>query len=287
MISARHLYDDLRSLYHVHMLCYLGHGQRRFGIHPMYVHHRANWEFFAVVKGSCALVRQDNQPEALHARRLWLIAPTLAHGWSGRGSQGCTVAVFHFSRVPRMVERMAEHRGVVEIAVSASQCQRIMQLATQLKPHYERMTGRSLLLFEQALLELSLLLPDDGVAAAPAESRMDFAVRKVEAAITWYLENLAHRPTLEEVASSVAISSRHLRRLFLDVKQQPPTAFFRELRLQRALDLLERGEEKQAAIVRTCGFSSASDFCRVFKAHHGISPAAWRQRAAVQGTRTR
>jgi len=269
------------------MLCYLGHGQRRFGIHPMYVHHRTKWEFFAVVKGSCALVREDNRPEAFHARRLWLISPALAHGWSGRGTDGCTVAVFHFSRVPRMVERMAEHSGVVEVDLSAGQARRVVQLANQLQPHYERITARSLLLFEQALLELSLLLPADDTFAPAEESRMDFAARKVEAAITWYLENLAHLPTLDEVASSVSISARHLRRLFVDVKQQAPTAFFRELRLQRALDLLERGHEKQTAIVRACGFSSASDFCRVFKAHHGLSPSAWRQRAAGRGTRTR
>ena len=50
-----------------------------------------------------------------------------------------------------------------------------------------------------------------------------------------------------------------------------------KLRLQRALELLVNSSQTLDVIAGKCGFSSASDFCRVFKTQHKVSPDTWRR----------
>lgn len=263
------------------MLRYLGYGARRFGSCPMYVHRRAHWEFFAVLQGRCAPIQPGQPPAALRARTLWVFSPEIAHGWMGAKAAACQVAVFHFDAVPALLERAVGANGQRCVALDPAKIRRISRLAGELRPHYERMTERSQLVFERVLLELSLLVLEK-CPAGRAETRSTFALRKVEAGITWYLEHMARRPKLEEVARAVNVSGRHLRRLFGAVRQESPQAAFTQLRLQRARELLARTDRKLEALARECGFSSGSDFSRVFKSACRIGPDAWRRK--VLGT---
>lgn len=242
----------------------------------MYVHKRANWEFFAVLKGRCGSVLPNQPPPVFQARFLWVFPPDTAHGWAGVNASACQVAVFHFSRVPDLLERMVMPSGELGVELTPVQVQRIARLVSELIPHYEFMTEKSLLVFERALLELSLLVLDK-VTVPRTETKSDFALRKVEAAVTWYLEHMAHQPKLEEVSRAVNVSARHLRRLFLDVRKESPQSVFTHLRIQRALELLAQTDHKLESIASECGFSSGSDFSRVFKSHRNISPDAWRR----------
>lgn len=136
------------------------------------------------------------------------------------------------------------------------------------------MTAQSVLVFDIAMLELALI----ALAGESFEPlRGDVAVRKVEAVMTWYGEHMAEQPKLERVAAAVHLSVRHLRRLFWQARHQTPQQAFTALRLQRAMELLSNSDLKLDALAGKCGFSSASDFCRVFKANHKVSPDAWRR----------
>jgi len=258
------------------MLRYLGYGDRQFGLRPMYVHKRANWEFFAVLKGRCGSVRPDRDSPDFQTRYLWIFSPDAAHGWAGINASACQVAVFHFSNVPNLLERIVTPHGCLGVALDPAQARLVSQTARGLKPHYEHMTEQSLLVFERALLDLSLLILDQ-MPAARTETKSDFALRKVEAAMTWYLEHMAQQPKLDEISRAVNISVRHLRRLFIDVRNESPQTVFTSLRIHRAMELLAQTEYKLETIAAECGFSSGSDFSRVFKTHRNISPDAWRR----------
>lgn len=260
------------------MLRYLGSGRRRFGLHPMYVHRRANWEFFAVLDGRCGARQSESDRPALRARTLWVFPPETAHGWRGDGARSCRVAIFHFSSVPHVLEKAVQAQGALSLPLTAAQAKWIARLARDLLPHYQHTTERSLLVFERALLDLTLLalerVPDERT-----EAKVDFALRKVEASIAWYGEHLVEQPKLERVAQAVNVSVRHLRRLFQEVRRESPLAVFARLRIQRAMELLSQSGHKLDAIAVECGFSSSSDFCRVFKNARKISPDAWRKQA--------
>src|SRR5277367_4504406 len=65
------------------MLRYLGAGVRRFGLYPMHIHQRDNWEFFAVLRGKCGPVLNETGPAILQRSHLWIFPPETAHGWKG------------------------------------------------------------------------------------------------------------------------------------------------------------------------------------------------------------
>jgi len=265
------------------MLRYLGYGERQFGLQPMYVHKRNNWEFFAVLKGRCGLVLSSGDPPPLHTHHLWVFSPDTAHGWTGAGSSSCQVAVFHFSSVPHLIERAVSANGSYEIHLTPAQVSLIGHMATEMAPHYQRMTEKSHLVFERALLDLSLLILDT-MPDERTESKPDFARRKVEAGITWYLEHMTQQPKLKEVADAVNVSERHLRRMFHEVRSKSPQMVFTHLRIQRAMELLARTDDKMETIASECGFASNTDFSRVFKKYRGTNPDAWRRNDASKKT---
>lgn len=258
------------------MLRYLAKGRRWFGLRPMYRHRRADWEFFAVLQGRCGPTLADGKKPTLCTRHLWVFPPETAHGWCGQRARSCRVAVFHFSTVPDLLEKAARPIGYVSRPLTAAQARRVARLADELQPHYQRMTGKSALVFERALLDLSLLALES-ISPEHLDRSLDRSARKVEAVITWYGEHMAEQPKLEQAAQAVNVSARHLRRLFRDVRGESPQTVFTRLRMQRAMELLSQSDCKLDAIVAACGFSSSSDLCRVFKRYRHISPGAWRR----------
>lgn len=262
------------------MLRYLGTGGRRYGLHPMYVHRRANWEFLAVLEGRCGVTPPGAGPP-LRSRHLWLFPPEVAHGWTGEGAEACEVAVFHFGTVPPLLQRVAVARGGLDRSLPVAAVRRLRELVAELQPHYRRMTEKSLLVFERALLELSLLMLED--LPEPAGSvEAEAGLRKIEAALAWHAEHMAERPKIEEVAKAVHVSVRHLRRLFHEVRAERPHDAFTSQRLHRAMERLAHAPMKLEQVARECGFASGSDFCRVFQARHKVSPGAWRRRLSPQ-----
>ncbi|MCP4749661.1 MAG: GlxA family transcriptional regulator [Proteobacteria bacterium] len=79
--------------------------------------------------------------------------------------------------------------------------------------------------------------------------------------------------SIEEVADRVAISPRHLNRLFRDEVRTTPSAFYLELRLRKARQLSQQTDLTVAQIAVACGFSSSGYFSKVFKGRFGISPS--------------
>ena len=256
------------------MLRYLGSGVRRFGLYPVTLHRRTDWEFFAVVRGRCAPLLDDTKKPIAHKRHFWLFPPEVAHGWTAKQGERCHVAVFHFVTVPPLLERSARARGYLERTLSPPQIRRVTQLARDLRAPFQHFTEKSQLEFEKALLELSLLALE-AIPFASVETQPDHAVRKVEASLRWYSDHMAEEPKLEHVAEVVHISPSHLRRLFWQVRRENPLRSFTKLRLERAMDLLSHSDAKLDFVAKQCGFSSAADFCRVFKDYNNISPRAW------------
>ncbi len=258
------------------MLRHMVAGVRRFGLYPMYVHQRDNWEFLAVLRGKCGAVLSETGPVALLTRHLWIFPPEAAHGWKGDGANRCKVAVFHFGKVPQLLEKVAREHGYLECALSSAQVRRVTEIEAELRVPYGRVTEKSLLFFEKALIELSLIALAD--IPATDDSGVEHPLQKVQACLAWYNEHMLEQPKLEQTAEAVNVSVRHLRRLFWQSRRESPQAAFTRVRLERAMGLLSLSNLKLEAVAEQCGFSSSSDFCRVFKTHHHISPDAWRKR---------
>ena len=259
------------------MLRHMVVGIRRFGVYPMYIHQRDNWEFFTVLRGKCGALLSESGPTTLQQRHLWIFPPETAHGWIGDGPNRCKIVVFHFGKVPPLIEKVARERGFLDSTLSPAQVRRVTEIEMELRAPYGSVTEKSLLFFEKALIELSLIALADIPFAADAGD-IDHPLQQVQACLSWYSEHMIEQPKLEQTAQAVNVSVRHLRRLFWQSRHESPQAAFTRVRLERAMGLLSLSNLKLDAIAEQCGFSSSSDFCRVFKMHHHVSPDAWRKK---------
>ncbi len=262
------------------MLRYLAHGSRDFAGSPIMVMTRFNWEFYANLSGALRpaeanRARGDFQAEPI----LWLFPPDSPHGWEANGV--VERAVFHFSSVPEVIREACMERGCLSVKLSADDVELLRGLARDLVTHYRSPTAASLLHFDRALIDLSLLFlrGKDFSAALPLEA---VAVERVERVIEWYLMHLHERPTLEALAAVVHVSPAHLRRQFQLVHGQSPHRVLTRLRLERVAQLLANTGDTLEVIARRSGFNSASDLCRVFKNGYKVYPNEWRTRLAGQ-----
>jgi len=259
------------------MLRHMAVGIRRFGLYPMYIHQRDNWEFLAVLRGKCGPIFTEADRPVFLQHHLWVFPPETAHGWKGEGTSRCKIAVFHFGNVPPLLEKITRERGFLDCALIPNQVRRLSEIQEELLGPYGNVTEKSLMYFEKALLELSLMVLSE-TPFTPDRSGVDYALQKVQECLSWYGEHMSDQPKIEEVAQAANISVRHLRRLFWNARQESPQAAFTRLRLERAMGLLSLSDLKLDAIASQCGFTSSSDFCRVFKTHRHVSPDAWRRK---------
>src|ERR1035438_5782481 len=166
------------------MLRHMVAGIRRFGVYPMYIHQRDNWEFFAVLRGKCGALFSETGPATLQQRHLWIFPPETAHGWKGDGPNRCKIVVFHFGKVPPLIEKVARERGFLDSTLSPAQVRRVAEIEMELRAPYGSVTEKSLLFFEKAVIELSLIALADVPSAADAGD-VNHPLQQVQACLSW------------------------------------------------------------------------------------------------------
>lgn len=88
--------------------------------------------------------------------------------------------------------------------------------------------------------------------------------------------------SLAELAKAIHVSVRTLQRRFEAATGVTPIQYQQALRLARAQALLEGGRQSVADVAEAVGYTDRVAFGRLFKRLTGSTPAAWRQRHAVQ-----
>ena len=88
-----------------------------------------------------------------------------------------------------------------------------------------------------------------------------------------YRENIK----MAEVAQSLDISERYLRKLFMQTLQLSPLDYLNQLRVNKAIELMKNTELSLKEIGFASGFNSSQHFCRVFKQQVGINPRDFRE----------
>jgi AraC-like DNA-binding protein len=263
------------------MLRYLGLGKRFYGDRPMPPHKRVNWEFLAVVGGKIApFERNDARPPPV-SDTFWLYPPGVVHGWHSEPGKSCELIVIHFNTVPQALERLAQQRGHLQTKLNLRDKTFLRTIANGLKPHYWQPTLESEIHTERALMDLSLFILRD---YKERRQRMNVggAFNKVVVAEDWLRAHLDENPALYEAAQAIGLSVSQLNRLFRQVRQESPQLVLNRLKIERAMELLGSTNAKLHSIATECGFTSASNLCRAFKALKGHSPTMWRKETFIQ-----
>ena len=81
---------------------------------------------------------------------------------------------------------------------------------------------------------------------------------------------------LDTLARRLASSPRQLQRAFAEVGQTSFRTYLREVRMERAGELLREGSLRVWEVAEAVGYSQPAQFAKAFSRHHGQAPSAIR-----------
>jgi AraC family carnitine catabolism transcriptional activator len=96
--------------------------------------------------------------------------------------------------------------------------------------------------------------------------------KKLVQAIQTMQSHLEEAVAIDDLAERLGVTRRQMERLFAAHLQTSPAAFYLNLRLDRARQLLQQSDMGIMAIAVACGFSSASHFGRAYRQRFGVRP---------------
>ena len=92
-----------------------------------------------------------------------------------------------------------------------------------------------------------------------------------------FIEKPHHDWTVEEMAETAQLSKPHLIRLFKMHVGMPPITYLREIRLEKARELLENSHHQIKQIGVEIGMTNDSHLTRDFKKKFGLTPTEYRK----------
>lgn len=131
--------------------------------------------------------------------------------------------------------------------------------------------------FQCKALELALTF----FVAPPAGEEMfctrqqRLAQERVEQVVLLLKQNLAAPLALEELGKKIGCSHYYLSRIFSAQTGHTITQHLRQLRMERAADLLKTGEYNVTEVSHEVGYSSLSHFSAAFHEHFGCCPGLY------------
>lgn len=106
--------------------------------------------------------------------------------------------------------------------------------------------------------------------------------RLAREAYEYIYEHYTDACPLGEIAAMLHVSPNYLHTVFKREIGKTPLALVQYMRVEKAKKLILTGEYSMLEIAMETGFSSQSHFNKVFKAHTGKTPIAWRE-ALISG----
>lgn len=116
----------------------------------------------------------------------------------------------------------------------------------------------------EAITQAALTNPDD--------------IARVHNAAKIIRDNLKSPPNLVALARAVGINDYKLKRGFKQLYQETVFSYLRNIRLNRAKELLALNQHSIQHIAEDVGYTSSSHFSAVFNKTYGLSPSAYRKR---------
>jgi transcriptional regulator GlxA family with amidase domain len=121
----------------------------------------------------------------------------------------------------------------------------------------------------------------------PLLARVGAGQQKIIDAASLMEAHVDEKLSLDDIARRIGLSRRQLERLFRQHLGRHPGRYYRELRLNRARQLLQQTNLTVMAITVSCGFQSAAHFSTCYKELFGHPPSAERRLAGRTGAASR
>ncbi|AGT11430.1 GlxA family transcriptional regulator [Paracoccus aminophilus] len=112
---------------------------------------------------------------------------------------------------------------------------------------------------------------------SPAAERFELRHPMLAQAVDLMFGHLADPLSPDQIAAQVGCSPRQLQRLFNDQLGASMMAFYREMRLKKADELVQQTTLSMLDVALVTGFTSAAHFSRLYTERFGMPPARRRQ----------
>ncbi|MHC4915209.1 MAG: helix-turn-helix domain-containing protein [Planctomycetota bacterium] len=133
---------------------------------------------------------------------------------------------------------------------------------------------------------LTAVLRDPRHRPEPAGSVAPLSHDALVEEVLWYLRTSYMSPvTVEDVLKFVPMSRSHFHAVFRRLTGKTLIGALREIRVERAGEMLAATDRGVLEVALACGFNSLSHFCHTFRALAGCSPREWRRRVAGERAR--
>lgn len=99
----------------------------------------------------------------------------------------------------------------------------------------------------------------------------------VEQAIVYMKDNFAKDITLEDVANHVFLNKVYFSSLFKSSTGENFTNYLNKIRIEKAIELLKKGDEKISSIALNVGYNSMPHFYKIFSEYTGYTPVKYKE----------
>lgn len=134
------------------------------------------------------------------------------------------------------------------------------------------------ILYNSAVLTGSqLLIVDNNISKVSSDNQKE-VIRK---AVKYMKENYNKDIMLEEVAGIINISPFYFSKIFKEYMGKNYVDYITELRIEKAKEMLKKGEISIKEICYEVGYNDPNYFSRVFKKIEGLSPSEYKFKSAI------
>lgn len=231
-------------------------------------HHYAHYELHMVESGH-TVHQVDGVSYRVESGHFLLFAPLLPHQHLSR-DPGSSTFYITFQPVEGLLPDIPKcFTGPIPEKVYPL-------LQTVLSEYAQRQYGSSQIIAAALAQILLLVWRSCGVRerALPVGSTEDDP--RLVMAVQYIRDNIEYAPTVEEVSDYCHISTKHLTRLFLDIKGMVPSEYIRRKRMGRIELLLRDSSLSLQDISDRMHFSGEGYLSTFFKKHSGMTPLEYR-----------
>jgi AraC-like DNA-binding protein len=243
------------------------------------LHRHTFYELGMVLAGKCEWTIRRRRL-GLHAGQAVLVKAGSLHGEEIPGEQTSELAWVGFDfagPAPDWSEKVVPLGGDLdEIAASFHAIYREHSSADSLT------NLRVALALQNILVLVSRRAENDGAGKkkprhSPGKSRLNARqVRSLESAAHYFRHNFQASLSVAQIAAYHSFCPAYFSTIFRRHFGVPPRAFLRQVKLEKATELLLGSDLTMKEISGRCGFVDAAHFTKAFKQKHRLTPGAYR-----------
>ena len=229
-----------------------------------------------VITGGCGTLTFNGQSCELSAGTLMLLTPIDSHSISTDGYLDIINISFNEAAISANLQNIfVNPTENVIMKLESHDMEKFLMYAelfeNELKKHDQFSENEQKNILNTILVSIARGMNSENKISACSD------VARIQSSIRYLLTNFTENVTLCEVAAQSGYSTNYFSKIFFEFTGKKYIDFLNSLRVSYAKMLLCTTESNIIEIALSSGFSTLSNFSRVFKNIVGITPAAYRK----------